>query len=54
MVINNEVYSLISRGIVLVKDLDVVVLLGFGLWWVFIGLIVINVFGGGGGFDGFG
>jgi 3-hydroxyacyl-CoA dehydrogenase len=52
--INNEAYSLISRGIVSAKDLDAAVSSGPGLRWALNGPIAINTLGGGGGPDGFG
>lgn len=52
--INNEAYSLISRGIVSAKDLDAAVSSGPGLRWALTGPIAINALGGGGGPDGFG
>lgn len=52
-VINNEAYSLISRGIVSAKDLDAAVSSGPGLRWALTGPIVINALGGGSGPDGF-
>jgi len=52
--INNEAYSLISRGIVSARDLDAAVSSGPGLRWALTGPIAINTLGGGGGADGFG
>ena len=52
--INNEAYSLISRGIVSASDLDAAVSSGPGLRWALTGPITINALGGGGGPDGFG
>ncbi|CAG1964018.1 unnamed protein product, partial [Fusarium graminearum] len=51
--INNEAYSLISRGIVSAKDLDTAVTQGPGLRWALTGPIATNALGGGGGPDGF-
>ncbi|KAB8225845.1 hypothetical protein BDV33DRAFT_187171 [Aspergillus novoparasiticus] len=52
--INNEAYSLISRGVVSAEDLDFAVTQGPGLRWALTGPIVTNALGGGGGPDGFG
>ncbi|KAL7911407.1 hypothetical protein GGI35DRAFT_468923 [Trichoderma velutinum] len=52
--INNEAYSLISRGIVSASDLDAAVSSGPGLRWALTGPIAINALGGGSGADGFG
>lgn len=51
--INNEAYSLISRGIVSAEDLDAAVTSGPGLRWALTGPAVANALGGGGGPDGF-
>lgn len=51
--INNEAYSLISRGIVSAEDLDAAVTSGPGLRWAITGPITINALGGGGGPEGF-
>ncbi|KAJ4137147.1 hypothetical protein NW768_002728 [Fusarium equiseti] len=51
--INNEAYSLISRGIVSAKDLDLAVTQGPGLRWALTGPIATNALGGGGGPEGF-
>ncbi|KAI9039899.1 uncharacterized protein KD926_009000 [Aspergillus affinis] len=51
--INNEAYSLISRGIVSTEDLDLAVTEGPGLRWALTGPIATNALGGGGGSDGF-
>ena len=51
--INNEAYSLISRGIVSAEDLDTAVTAGPGLRWALTGPIVTNALGGGGGPNGF-
>lgn len=51
--INNEAYSLISRGVVSAEDLDVAVASGPGLRWAITGPITINALGGGGGPEGF-
>ncbi|KAH8651264.1 3-hydroxyacyl-CoA dehyrogenase [Xylariales sp. PMI_506] len=51
--INNEAYSLISRGIVSAADLDLAVTSGPGLRWALTGPIATNALGGGGGSDGF-
>lgn len=51
--LNNEVYSLISRGIVSPQDVDAVVTNGIGLRWALNGPIMINSMGGGGGKEGF-
>lgn len=51
--INNEAYSLISRGIVSASDLDAAVSSGPGLRWALTGPIAINTLGGGGGPNGF-
>ncbi|KAG9250769.1 3-hydroxyacyl-CoA dehydrogenase, partial [Emericellopsis atlantica] len=52
--INNEAYSLITRGIVSASDLDAAVSSGPGLRWALMGPIATNTLGGGGGADGFG
>ncbi|CAD0111443.1 unnamed protein product [Aureobasidium uvarum] len=52
--INNEAYSLISRGIVSAEDLDAAVTSGPGLRWALTGPIATNALGGGGGPEGFG
>ena len=51
--VNNEAYSLISRGIVSAEDLDAAVTSGPGLRWAITGPIAINALGGGGGPEGF-
>ncbi|KAJ1334945.1 carnitine 3-dehydrogenase [Microdochium nivale] len=51
--INNEAYSLISRGIVSAEDLDLAVTQGPGLRWALTGPIATNALGGGGGPRGF-
>ncbi|KAI4718766.1 putative hydroxyacyl-CoA dehydrogenase [Aureobasidium sp. EXF-10727] len=51
--INNEAYSLISRGIVSAEDLDAAVTSGPGLRWALTGPIATNALGGGGGLEGF-
>ncbi|KAH0398994.1 hypothetical protein KCU89_g6666, partial [Aureobasidium melanogenum] len=51
--INNEAYSLISRGIVSAEDLDAAVTSGPGLRWALTGPVVTNALGGGGGVEGF-
>lgn len=51
--INNEAYSLISRGIVSAQDLDTAVTSGPGIRWAATGPLVTNSLGGGGGSDGF-
>ncbi|KAG5818518.1 hypothetical protein H9Q74_010020 [Fusarium xylarioides] len=51
--INNEAYSLISRGIVSAEDLDAAVTSGPGLRWALTGPIATNALGGGGGPEGF-
>lgn len=51
--INNEAYSLISRGIVSASDLDTAMTMGIGLRWALNGPIVTNSLGGGGGKEGF-
>ncbi|KAE8322324.1 hypothetical protein BDV39DRAFT_209886 [Aspergillus sergii] len=51
--INNEAYSLISRGVVSAEDLDFAVTQGPGLRWALTGPIATNALGGGGGPDGF-
>ncbi|KAL4999775.1 hypothetical protein BDV10DRAFT_183926 [Aspergillus recurvatus] len=51
--INNEAYSLVSRGIVSAEDLDTAVTSGPGLRWAFTGPFVTNSLGGGGGPNGF-
>ncbi|EKJ71686.1 hypothetical protein FPSE_08132 [Fusarium pseudograminearum CS3096] len=51
--INNEAYSLISRGVVSAKDLDMAVTQGPGLRWALTGPIATNALGGGGGLCGF-
>jgi len=50
--INNEAYSLISRGIVSAADLDTAVASGPGLRWAITGPIATNALGGGGGCNG--
>lgn len=52
--INNEAYSLITRGVVSASDLDAAVSSGPGLRWALTGPIAINTLGGGGGASGFG
>jgi 3-hydroxyacyl-CoA dehydrogenase len=51
--INNEAYSLVSRGIVSAADLDAAVTSGPGLPWALTGPITTNALGGGGGAEGF-
>jgi 3-hydroxyacyl-CoA dehydrogenase len=51
--INNEAYSLLSRGIVSAEDPDAAVTSGPGLRWALAGPVVTNALGGGGGPDGF-
>jgi 3-hydroxyacyl-CoA dehydrogenase len=51
--INNEAYSLVSRGIVSAEDLDAAVTSGPGLRWALTGPIITNALGGGGGAEGF-
>ncbi|KAB8209216.1 hypothetical protein BDV34DRAFT_210208 [Aspergillus parasiticus] len=51
--INNEAYSLISRGVVSAEDLDFAITQGPGLRWALTGPIATNALGGGGGPDGF-
>ena len=51
--INNEAYSLVSRGIVSAADLDAAVTSGPGLRWALTGPITTNALGGGGGSEGF-
>lgn len=51
--INNEAYSLISRGVVSAQDLDLAVTQGPGLRWALTGPIATNALGGGGGPQGF-
>ncbi|KAF4336572.1 3-hydroxyacyl dehydrogenase [Fusarium beomiforme] len=51
--INNEAYSLISRGIVSAEDVDTAVTSGPGLRWALTGPIATNALGGGGGPGGF-
>ncbi|KAG9765639.1 putative hydroxyacyl-CoA dehydrogenase, partial [Aureobasidium melanogenum] len=51
--INNEAYSLISRGIVSAEDLDAAVTSGPGLRWALTGPVATNALGGGGGVEGF-
>lgn len=51
--INNEAYSLISRGIVSAADLDAAVTAGPGLRWALTGPIITNALGGEGGTEGF-
>lgn len=51
--LNNEAYSLISRGVVSARDLDRAVTLGPGLRWALTGPIATNALGGGGGPEGF-
>ncbi|CVL06245.1 related to lambda-crystallin [Fusarium mangiferae] len=51
--INNEAYSLISRGVVSAGDLDSAVTSGPGLRWALTGPIATNALGGGGGLQGF-
>lgn len=52
--VNNEAYSLISRGVVSAEDLDVAMTNGPGLRWALNGPVAINALGGGGGKEGFG
>ncbi|KAK5062652.1 hypothetical protein LTR84_004725 [Exophiala bonariae] len=52
-VVNNEAYSLVSRGIVSAEDLDAAMATGPGLRWAVHGPLVTNTLGGGGGKDGF-
>lgn len=51
--INNEAYSLISRGVVSAEDLDLAVTQGPGLRWALTGPIATNALGGGSGPAGF-
>ena len=51
--INNEAYSLVSRGIVSAEDLDTAITSGPGLRWALTGPFVTNALGGGGGPQGF-
>jgi 3-hydroxyacyl-CoA dehydrogenase len=51
--VNNEAYSLVSRGIVSAQDLDTAMVTGPGLRWALNGPLVTNTLGGGGGKDGF-
>jgi len=51
--INNEAYSLVSRGIVSAADLDAAVTSGPGLRWALTGPIITNALGGGGSSEGF-
>ena len=51
--VNNEAYSLVSRGVVSARDLDVVMTAGPGLRWALNGPLITNTLGGGGGKDGF-
>lgn len=51
--INNEAYSLVSRGVVSAADLDAAVTSGPVLRWALTGPITTNALGGGGGSEGF-
>jgi 3-hydroxyacyl-CoA dehydrogenase len=51
--INNEAYSLVSRGVLSARDLDTVVTTGPGLRWALNGPLITNTLGGGGGKNGF-
>lgn len=51
--INNETYSLLSRGVVSAEDLDAAVTSGPGLRWALSGPLITNALGGGGGLVGF-
>ncbi|RFU74888.1 3-hydroxyacyl- dehydrogenase [Trichoderma arundinaceum] len=51
--VNNEAYSLLSRGIISAEDLDAAVTSGPGLRWALTGPVVTNALGGGGGAEGF-
>lgn len=51
--VNNEAYSLVSRGVVSARDLDAAMTTGPGLRWALNGPLVTNTLGGGGGKDGF-
>ena len=51
--VNNEAYSLVSRGVVSARDLDVAMTTGPGLRWALNGPLVTNTLGGGGTKDGF-
>ena len=51
--INNESYSLVSRGIVSARELDLALTNGPGLRWALNGPFETNAFGGGGGMEGF-
>jgi len=51
--VNNEAYSLVSRGVVSARDLDAAMTTGPGLRWALNGPLVINTLGGGGSKDGF-
>lgn len=51
--LNNEAYSLITRGVVSARDLDRAITLGPGLRWALTGPIATNALGGGGGPEGF-
>lgn len=51
--VNNEAYSLVSRGVVSARDMDTIMTTGPGLRWAIHGPIVTNTLGGGGGKNGF-
>lgn len=51
--VNNEAYSLISRGVVSAQDLDIAMTTGPGLRWALNGPLITNTLGGGGGKNGF-
>lgn len=51
--VNNEAYSLVSKGIVSAQDLDTAMVTGPGLRWALNGPLVTNTLGGGSGKDGF-
>lgn len=51
--VNNEAYSLVSRGVVSAHDLDIAMMTGPGLRWALNGPFITNTLGGGGGKAGF-
>ncbi|KAB8218945.1 hypothetical protein BDV33DRAFT_231944 [Aspergillus novoparasiticus] len=50
MALNNEAYSLVSRGIISAAELDTCITAGPGLRWSTTGPFVTNILGGGGSF----
>lgn len=51
--VNNEAYSLVSRGVISAQDLDTAMTTGPGLRWALNGPLMTNTLGGGGGREGF-